>query len=69
MEGDREGAKRHLELAGMEGQNSARDWFEDPRNGWAPNSPVTIALKGSERPLVDTGELRKSITYVVKESE
>lgn len=32
---------------------------------WAPNSPLTIAMKGSEMPLVDTGRLRGSITFEV----
>ena len=40
-------------------------------NNWPPNSPSVIAekrRKGSTnpRPLIDTGELRKSITYFVK---
>jgi len=30
-----------------------------------PNSPVTIALKGSNNPLIDSGRLRASITYKV----
>lgn len=51
---------------GLAGQNAARDWFTNPRNGWAPNSPLTIARKGSSRPLIDTGTLRKSIIYVVR---
>ncbi len=58
-------AMRHLKRAGMMGQNAARAWFEDPRNEWAPDSPSTIARKGSDRPLIDTGQLRKSIIYVV----
>jgi len=32
-----------------------------------PNAPSTIALKGSSMPLVDTGQLRQSITYTVEE--
>lgn len=33
---------------------------------WAePNAPSTIAGKGSDVPLIDTGELRKSISHVV----
>lgn len=28
-----------------------------------PNSPYTVALKGSDNPLIDTGKLRQSITY------
>ncbi len=56
-----------LQKAGMLGQNAARDWFTNPKNGWEPNSPLTIKLKGSSNPLIDTGEMRKAITYVVKE--
>lgn len=29
---------------------------------WAPNAPYTIEKKGSDSPLIDTGELRRSIT-------
>lgn len=28
-----------------------------------PNSPVTIALKGSSNPLIDTGQMRQSVTW------
>ena len=35
-------------------------------NGWTPNKPATIKRKGSDRPLIDTGELRKSIRGVYK---
>ena len=30
-----------------------------------PNSPATIAAKGSSNPLIDTGKLRQSISYEV----
>lgn len=30
-----------------------------------PLSPVTIALKGSSKPLIDSGQLRSSISYAV----
>ena len=33
---------------------------------WAPNSPYTIAMKGSANPLQDTGELQGKITYEVE---
>lgn len=32
-----------------------------------PNSPTTIALKGSSNPLIDTGEMRQAVTYKVDE--
>jgi phage gpG-like protein len=36
-------------------------------NGIAPpNAPSTIARKGSSKPLIDTGQLRNSITYKVE---
>jgi len=91
MDGDSAGGKRHLSAAGMIGQNVARDWFEDPRNGWAPNTLETAKRKLNKltgknkqrlndqisagksmtnadvsRPLIDTGQLRKSISYVVE---
>lgn len=31
-----------------------------------PNAPATIAKKGSDRPLIDTGQLRNSVTYVIR---
>lgn len=32
-----------------------------------PNSPVTIALKGSSKPLIDDGEMRGAVTWKVDE--
>ena len=31
-----------------------------------PNSPATIALKGSDNPLVDTGHMRQAVTWEVE---
>lgn len=59
-------ADQAIQRTGMAAQNACRKWFENPANNWPPNSPLTIKLKGSERPLVDTGTLRKSIIYVVR---
>ena len=70
LEVNEEKAFKHLSLAGMYAQNASRSWFTNPENNWPPNSPAVIAIKkrkGSTnpRPLIDTGELRKSITYFV----
>lgn len=65
LDGDSQGAKQQLEKTGMLGQNIVRDWFTNPANGWPANSDKTVAIKGSDKPLIDHGELRKSITYVV----
>lgn len=61
-----EAADRELQLAGTVASNAAKRWFTDPRNGWPPNSPVTVAAKGSDKPLIDTGQLRRAITFVVR---
>lgn len=70
ISGDRGNALKELERAGLKGQNVSRDWFTNPLNNWPPNSPAVTArkiAKGSTnpKPLIDTGELIKSITYVV----
>lgn len=33
-----------------------------------PNAPSTIKKKGSEQPLIDTGTMRQSVTYVVRKA-
>ena len=58
-----------LNAAGLEARNACIRWFDDPNNGWPPNKPSTITAKGSSHPLVDTGQLKRSITYVVTEKE
>ncbi|AUN22250.1 hypothetical protein RSJ22_12715 [Clostridium botulinum] len=58
-----------LEKVGTLGQNIARDWFTNPENKWHKNSDDTIKRKGSDKPLIDTGELRKSIIYTIKEGD
>lgn len=35
--------------------------------GFEPNKPSTIKKKGSERPLIDTGTMRQSVNFVIKE--
>ena len=66
MNGEIAAAKRQLRAVGRLGANIAEKWFTDPRNNWAPNSPETIARKGSARPLVDKAYMRRAITFVVR---
>ena len=66
LDGNLRNGLLHLNRAGQLAADAARLWFVDARNGWAPNAPATIAAKGSDRPLIDTGELRKALTYVVR---
>ena len=40
---------------------------QEIKNGeFVPNAPSTIARKGSEKPLIDSGLLRQSANYVIK---
>ena len=47
------------------------NWYRDVqrahiRHGnWVPNAPATIRRKGSDRPLIDTGQLVASVGYEV----
>lgn len=61
------GSTAGLKRAGIFAVGASKGWFEDSRNNWAPNSPYTIRKKGSDKPLINTSEMRKSITYVVDE--
>ena len=65
--GDHDMAVKKMKRAALAGQNAARKWFTDSRNGWAPNAPSTIAAKGSDRPGIDTGAMRAAIQGVVSE--
>lgn len=69
--GDEVAGEQRLRALGMYCQNIVRGWFTDPRNQWPPLAESTKALKAKngrskDNPLIDTGELRKSITYVVR---
>lgn len=66
LDGDVKGVQDGLHKAGQVAENAARDWFTDPANGWLPNSPETVKIKGSDKPLINTDQLRKSITHVLR---
>lgn len=55
--------KKVYTMLGIEAEGIVQDAFRSRGFGqWAPNSPVTIEKKGSDAPLIDIGELRKSVT-------
>lgn len=71
--GDENEAKKMLNRIGIMAQEHCMEWFENPKNNWPPLAASTI--KGKRRkfgegydpiPLVDTGALRQSITYVIE---
>jgi hypothetical protein len=68
LDGHPEQALSQLKRTAIDAQNVAREWFVNPANGWAPNAPSTIEAKGSDRPNVDTGEVRKNIVGLVSKS-
>lgn len=56
-----------MKLMGIVGEKCVLDAFKTRGFGkWKPNAPTTIKAKGSDSPLIDTGELRKSITSSVE---
>lgn len=69
LQGKPQEAAKQLDKAGQLGENVSRAWFTNPKNGWAPNAPSTIRRKGSSRPLIDTGAMRKAITHVASEEK
>ena len=55
-----------FKLIGIAGEARIKEAFETAGFGtWEANAPSTIKSKGSDSPLIDTGELRKSITSKV----
>jgi hypothetical protein len=62
-----EGSTRKFYVAmGFAAENIIDEAFNSSGFGtWAANSPRTIALKGSAMPLIDTGQLKNSITSKV----
>jgi hypothetical protein len=81
LNGDQAGFITGLNAAGLQAQNVCREWFKNPKNGWDPLAPSTIQAKvrkygkGKKKidtssiiPLVDTGEMRKAITYVLRDT-
>lgn len=54
-----------LDLAGLQAEDNIRDSIDN--GDWLPNSPMTIALKGSDHPLIDTTTMRNRATHKVRE--
>ena len=57
-------ARDAIEIVGQRFVGELQRWIADGSHV-APNAPATIRIKGSSTPLVDTGQLRTSITYLV----
>lgn len=58
--------KKVLQKVGFVAEEIIDDAFRTGGFGnWAPNAPATVAKKKSSRPLIDTAQLRRSITSKV----
>lgn len=53
-----------LSQLGITAQGDVQQEITDLKD--PPNSPVTIALKGSSNPLIDSGEMRAKVTWKVE---
>lgn len=70
--GNRQAAMNSLDKAGLIAQNAVRRKITE--GPFVPLKPRTLAARRArgrtgEKPLIDTGQLRRSITYVVRETE
>ena len=67
LAGDEKKANAGLRRTGMLAANAVKRFIGDyPGNNLQANAESTIRRKGSDHPLIDTGELRRSISYVVR---
>lgn len=57
-------ARRIMARVGNEAEGAIKQYITDLKD--PPNSPVTIAKKGSSNPLIDTGNMRASVTSIVE---
>lgn len=56
--------KRAFGVLGQMAEDDIKDAITS--GDWVPNSPVTVALKGSSQPLIDTGAMRQAIRHKVE---
>ena len=56
-------SERDAERIGMIMQSEIQKSIDS--GPWKANSPMTIARKGSSKPLIDTGFMRQSVTFKV----
>lgn len=72
LTGDSNAATRSLEQAGTLAANSVKSFITDAE--FVPLAPTTIRNRLSrgrtgDKPLIDTGQYRRSITYVVRDKD
>ena len=60
-------AEQAMKLLAKKAQADVQDNIVKGR--WAPNSALTVGLKGSSKPLIDTGSMRQAIRGIVRDKE
>lgn len=60
-----EGAEHALQQLGVEIKGLVQE--EIIEGGFTPNAPATIERKGSDTPLIDTGTMRQSVNFAVRQ--
>lgn len=65
VEGNSQEVDRLMNELALRVESWTKKFFTDPDNNWKPNAPSTVAKKGSDMPLIDTGSLRGSIRGIV----
>lgn len=63
-ESDSSGVARDI---GVRSVGMIQDEITDGK--WIPNAPATIKKKKSDHPLIDTGQMRQEVHYIVKKGE
>ena len=61
--------KKALSIVGEYAQAQVQKKITDGGDPFIPNTPTTAVKKGSTSPLIDTGQLRQSIRYEVRDGE
>lgn len=57
-------AEDALKQLGVYGKSLVQAKIKD--GTWKPNAPSTVKKKKSDKPLIDTGKMRQSVNYVIK---
>ena len=58
-------AEQALKSIGVFAKGLVQEKIKD--GTFVPNAPSTIARKGSDKPLIDTGRMRQSVNFVIKD--
>ena len=61
--GDYSNTKQALEIGSIRASSDIQDSILN--GNWIPNAPLTVKIKGFNRPLIDTSIMLKTVTYEI----